>query len=59
MRSRLLLLAQDRVAQLETTLDQIDRDEPSPLYLGSSRRDKNQERQAVLSELRDALSVYG
>jgi uncharacterized protein DUF6594 len=51
LRTRLLLLSQDRVAQLEKKLDKIDRDESSPLFLGSSRRDKNEERQCVLSGL--------
>jgi len=46
------------VAQLEKKLDKIDRDESSPLFLGSSRRDKNEERQCVLSGLRDALKTY-
>lgn len=59
LRTRLLLLSQDRVAQLEKKLDKIDRDESSPLFLGCSRRDKNEERQCVLSGLRDALKTYG
>ncbi|KAI9767485.1 MAG: hypothetical protein M1839_004496 [Geoglossum umbratile] len=58
-RTRLLLLSQDRVVQLEKKLDKIDREESSPLFLASSRRDKNEERQAVLSDLRDALKTYG
>ncbi|CZR64741.1 uncharacterized protein PAC_14640 [Phialocephala subalpina] len=58
LRTRLLLLSQDRVALLEKKLDNIDRDEGSPLFLGSSRRDKNEERQSVISDIRDALGTY-
>jgi hypothetical protein len=47
------------VTQLEERLDRIDREESSPLFLGSSRRDKNEERKSVLEDLRDALKTYG
>ncbi|KAL5317337.1 hypothetical protein ACEPPN_014432 [Leptodophora sp. 'Broadleaf-Isolate-01'] len=59
LRTRLLLLSQDQVTQLEERLDRIDREESSPLFLGSSRRDKNEERKSVLEDLRDALKTYG
>ncbi|KAF8847730.1 hypothetical protein BDZ45DRAFT_665461 [Acephala macrosclerotiorum] len=58
LRARLLLLSQDEVAQLEKKLDKIDREESSPLFLGSSRRDKNEERKSVIDDLRGALKTY-
>ncbi|EEU35101.1 uncharacterized protein NECHADRAFT_82461 [Fusarium vanettenii 77-13-4] len=57
-RTRLLLLSQSRVSQLELELSKLDRDETSPIFLASSQRDKNPERQRVLSELREALKEY-
>jgi hypothetical protein len=59
LRTRLLLLAQDRVAQLEKILNRIDEEEIAPLFLACSRRDKNTARQAVLSEIQEALATYG
>lgn len=59
LRMRLLLLTQDKIAQLERKLDQIDCSEKSPLFLGSSRLDKNGERQAVLLQVREDLGAYG
>ncbi|KAF5232307.1 hypothetical protein FAUST_8769 [Fusarium austroamericanum] len=59
VRMRLLLVSQDRVAQLEEKLDKIDKDEDSPLFLASVRRDKNEERRKVLVELQEALDSYG
>lgn len=54
-----MLLRQDRLAILEKELDKIDREESFPLSLGSSRRDANQERHAVISEIDGALADYG
>ena len=59
VRSRLLLLKQDEVAELELKLDEIDRTEPRPIYLGSRRRDANAERKQVLARLDAALADYG
>lgn len=59
VRMRLLLLTQDRISQLEHELDNLDNNEQRPLFLGSSRRDKNVERQATILELREALKSYG
>lgn len=58
-RMRLLLLGQDRVTQLEQRLDEIDKSETSPIFLASSRRDRNEERRKVLDELKIALESYG
>ncbi|KAM3543247.1 hypothetical protein ARSEF1564_003877 [Beauveria bassiana] len=58
LRTRLLLLKQDRLAILEKQLEKIDREESFPLSLGSSRRDANQERHAVISEIDGALADY-
>jgi hypothetical protein len=59
LRSRLLLLKQDRLAVLEQQLDDIDRDEPKPLFLGNLRRDVNQDRKGVVSDIEAALKDYG
>lgn len=59
LRTLLLLLAQDRVAQLEKRLNQIDKEETVPLFLACSRRDRNTARQAVLAETPEALTAYG
>ncbi|KAL2011080.1 hypothetical protein VTN00DRAFT_3798 [Thermoascus crustaceus] len=58
LRARLLHLKQDKLSILEKRLDAIDREENAPLFLGSSRRDRNAERQAVLSEIDPALADY-
>ncbi|KAK4209279.1 hypothetical protein QBC37DRAFT_450723 [Rhypophila decipiens] len=58
LRTRLLLLEQDRVAELEEKLNKIDRDETRKLFLGNRRRDKNEERLSVLEDLRGALKSY-
>jgi hypothetical protein len=59
LRARLLLLKQDKLALLEQQLDQIDKDEPRPLFLGCRRRDKNPERASLLSEIDAQLEAYG
>lgn len=59
LRARLLLLKQDRVALLESQLEEIDQNEERPIFLASMRRDGNPERKALLEELDTALSDYG
>lgn len=62
LRSRLLLLKQDRLALLEKKLEKIDCDEVTqghPLYLGSNRRDANNERASVLKDIENTLAEYG
>lgn len=59
LRMRMLLLKQDKIVRLEEELNQIDRDEQSELFLGSTRRDKNAKREDVLLRLDEAFSQYG
>ena len=59
VRSRLLLLKQDEIAELELKLDETDRTEPGPIFLGSRRRDANTERKQVLARLDAALADHG
>lgn len=56
---RLLLLKQDRLSLLEKQLQKIDREEDALLRLGSSRRDDNNERNLVLSQINEGLADYG
>jgi hypothetical protein len=58
-RTRLLLLAQDRIVHLEEQLMRIDQAENSPLFLASSREDRNSERELVISQLSTSLEAYG
>ncbi|OJJ99341.1 hypothetical protein ASPACDRAFT_120677 [Aspergillus aculeatus ATCC 16872] len=58
LRSRDLLLKQDRLSILEKRLQDLDLREEKPSYLGSCRRDLNNERQAVLSDISKALFDY-
>lgn len=55
----MLLLKQDKLSLLEKRLEKLDRDEPILLRLGSSRRDNNTERNAVVAEIDAALADYG
>lgn len=59
LHARLLLQKQDRIAKLECQLQQIDEEELQPLFLGSLRRDKNQDRERVLADIDGALQDYG
>jgi hypothetical protein len=59
LRSRLLLLKQDRLVVLEKRLREIDYAETAPLFLGASREDTNTQRRQVLEEIDVALSDYG
>ncbi|KAF2629496.1 hypothetical protein BU25DRAFT_446986 [Macroventuria anomochaeta] len=58
LRTRVLLLKQDRLSMLEQQLDSVDESERSPLFLGSSRDDQNQKRTALLLEVDAALADY-
>jgi hypothetical protein len=49
LRTRLLLLAQDKITVLEDRLNKIDQEESSPLFLACSRKDRNADRKAVIS----------
>ncbi|OAL35473.1 hypothetical protein AYO20_05323 [Fonsecaea nubica] len=59
LRARLLLLKQDKLATLEKQLEMVDHQETNPLFLASCRRDKNVEREAILSRIDTALVDYG
>ena len=59
LRTRLLLVKQDKLCLLESQLDLIDKEEISPLFIGSRRHDRNAEREKVLSEIDTALFEYG
>lgn len=59
VRARLLLLKQDRIAELEEKLNEIDEDEPRVVFRATRRGDKNPERKALLDELDSALESYG
>lgn len=59
LRSRLLLVKQDKLSLLESQLENVDREEESVLFLGSNRVDKNDERLSLLSQIEDALTDYG
>ncbi|KAI1303464.1 hypothetical protein F5Y03DRAFT_186238 [Xylaria venustula] len=58
LRARLLLLTQDKITILEHELDEIDRKETRPLFLGESRSDTNKDRSSVLSELYPIMASY-
>ncbi|KAK0653997.1 hypothetical protein QBC41DRAFT_360760 [Cercophora samala] len=58
VRTRLLLLEQDKVSELEAKLNKIDLEETRELWLGSRRRDKNENRLSVIAELKEALKSY-
>lgn len=61
LRTRLLLLKQDKLSQLEEQLENIDAydEEDAPLFLGSYRRDQNDQRHEVLEKIDEALKDYG
>lgn len=59
LRTRLLLVKQDRLTVLEKRLEKLDRDEVAKLSLGSCRADKNEDRHVVLAEIGVALADYG
>jgi len=59
LRTRLLLLKQDKFSMLEKQLEKINANERAPLFLGSSRDDRNKERSLTLLEIDSALANYG
>ena len=59
IRARVLLLKQDQLSRLEHRLEEVDREEISPLFLGSSRFDRNSERSSLLSDIELKLADYG
>ena len=59
LRTRLMLLKQDRLSFLEKQLERIDREEDTLLRLGCIRRDDNPERNSIFSEINEALADYG
>jgi hypothetical protein len=56
---RMLLIKQDEISILEDELSKLDQDEPSEMFLGSSRQDMNQTRKSVLLKLDKAFKLYG
>ncbi|KAK8093409.1 hypothetical protein PG997_000094 [Apiospora hydei] len=58
LRARLLLLKQDKLAILESQLDELDRNEDRPLFLGMSRSDNNTARKSLLAEIDSHLAGY-
>ncbi|KAJ3566496.1 hypothetical protein NPX13_g7109 [Xylaria arbuscula] len=58
LRTRLLLLKQDKLSILERKLERIDQTENNMLRLGSNRSDDNAERGVLLSEINNALIDY-
>jgi len=59
LRTRLLLLKQDKLAALEKDLEEIDRDENNEIYLQSYRADENLKRKTIIEEIGTHLSDYG
>ncbi|KAL7658246.1 hypothetical protein M752DRAFT_278779 [Aspergillus phoenicis ATCC 13157] len=58
LRTRDILMKQDRLAVLEEKLHNLDRNEENPSFLASCRRDRNINRQEVLSDIDRALCEY-
>ncbi|KAH8807489.1 hypothetical protein F5884DRAFT_857066 [Xylogone sp. PMI_703] len=58
LRTRLLLLAQDEITVLEDQLNKIDQEESSPLFLACSRKDRNPNREVIISQIKKSLSAY-
>jgi hypothetical protein len=52
-------MKQDELCMLEDQLDQVDRQEVSPLFLGVRRVDRNTARASVLSHINSKLADYG
>lgn len=59
LRTRLLLLKQDKLTVLEKRLEKLDRDELAKVSLSTCRADKSVDRHAVLVEIDVALADYG
>ncbi|KAI1357171.1 hypothetical protein F5Y08DRAFT_354660 [Xylaria arbuscula] len=58
LRARLLLRKQDKLSVLEKQLEKADQDEEMVLFHGSIRKDTNQERDSILSEIDAVLADY-
>jgi hypothetical protein len=54
-----VLLKQDRLADLEAQLNDLDVQEDVRLFLSSRRLNQNQERARLLEEIDNALHEYG
>lgn len=59
LRARLLLLKQDKLCLLERQLEELDATENTPIYLGCSRQDANEQRAEVIAKIDAALQDYG
>lgn len=59
LRTRLILLAQDKLTVLEDRLNKLDQEESSPLFLACSRKDRNSNREDVILQIQTSLSAYG
>jgi hypothetical protein len=57
--ARNVLLKQDRLADLEAKLIELDAQEDVRLHLSSRRKDGNQQRIQVLDQIDNALREYG
>ncbi|KAL7919638.1 hypothetical protein ACQKWADRAFT_322822 [Trichoderma austrokoningii] len=60
LRTRLLLIKQDKLSQLEARLENIDAEDEKffPAFLGSNREDGNEERKEVLEQIDSSLKDY-
>ncbi|KAJ4413016.1 hypothetical protein N0V82_008604 [Gnomoniopsis sp. IMI 355080] len=58
VRTRLLLLKQDRIVELEERLNDIDRDETKEVFHATRRGDRNEDRKAVVEELDKQLESF-
>ncbi|KAF2647209.1 hypothetical protein K491DRAFT_614942, partial [Lophiostoma macrostomum CBS 122681] len=58
LRTRILLLKQDRLSYLESQLRNTDNQETKPLRLGSCRADDCSKRSLILSQIDEALTDY-
>ncbi|KAI0419438.1 hypothetical protein F5X98DRAFT_335120 [Xylaria grammica] len=58
LRTRALLLQQDKITVLEERLDHLDQAETSPLFLGQSRSDQNPTRRNIIDESIRELANY-
>lgn len=59
LRTRLLLLKQDRLTVLEEQLAKVDTEETNLLSLGSVRADSNDTRKNLIVDIDAALVEYG
>ena len=59
MRTRLLLIQQDELVELEEELGRLDQDEATEHFLTSRRADRNEQRRQLMSQIRVKLKAYG